>query len=181
MSHEFVANCGILYDLAPALYSPAFLQLIIFTIWSIYVFGLRKEQSFQIQRTLAFIPILKSLEALLNAMDFDNCPWSQNEYATEAYLKMGRITSVTFTYTFIHALFFMLCRGWSTTVHTVDRNQATNLTMVMGIIYLLYSAYYLSDDIISRAGFVNVLLALIYFTLGVTNYKCLCDKIKMVS
>ena len=53
--------------------------------------------------------------------------------------------------------------------------------MVMGIIYLLYSAYYLSDDIISRAGFVNVLLALVYFILGVTNFKCLCEKIKMVS
>ena len=122
MSHEFIQRCGILYELAPALYSPALLQFIIFCFWSLYVFGIRKDKSFQIQRTLAFIPILKALEALLNAMDFDNCPWSQNDYATEAYLKMGRITSVTFTYTFIHALFYMLSRGWSTTIHTVDRN-----------------------------------------------------------
>ena len=50
----------------------------------------------------------------------------------------------------------------------------------MGIIYLLYSAYYLSDDIVNRTGFVNVLLAIVYFIIGITNYKALCDKIKMV-
>ena len=52
--------------------------------------------------------------------------------------------------------------------------------MVMGIIYLLYSAYFLSDDIVSKTGFINILLAITYFLLGITNYKCLIDKIKMV-
>jgi hypothetical protein len=65
---------------------------------------------------------------------------------------MGKVTSVTFTYTFIHALFFMLAKGWNTTNQIVDRNQATNLTLIMGVIYLIYSAYFLASDSLGGIG-----------------------------
>jgi len=85
------------------------------------------------------------------------------------------VTSVTFTYTFIHALFFMLAKGWNTTSQVVDRNQATNLTLVMGIIYLVYSAYFLSVDYDGMKEFVNAVLALLYLVLGITNLKSVSD------
>lgn len=93
---------------------------------------------------------------------------------------MGKVTSVTFTYTFIHALFFMLSKGWNTTNQVVDRNQATNLTLVMGIIYLMYSAYFLSTDFVGMGEFVNAVLAFIYMILGIVNYKSLCDQVILV-
>lgn len=68
------------------------------------------------------IPFLKALENFLYAMDFHNCPWDASNRSQDAYVRMGKVTSVTFTYTFIHALFFMLAKGWNTTNQNVDRN-----------------------------------------------------------
>ena len=93
---------------------------------------------------------------------------------------MGKVTSVTFTYTFIHALFFMLCKGWNTTNQVVDRNQATNLTLVMGVIYLVYSAYFLSKDYPGMYEFINGVLVLLYFILGLTNLKSITVQINIV-
>jgi len=93
---------------------------------------------------------------------------------------MGKVTSVTFTYTFIHALFFMLCKGWNTTTQLVDRNQATNLTLVMGVIYLVYSAYFLSKDYPGMNEFINGMLAVLYFIIGLTNLKSITAQIQNV-
>lgn len=74
----------------------------------------------------------------------------------------------------------MLSKGWNTTNQVVDRNQATNLTLVMGIIYLMYSAYFLSTDFVGMGEFVNAVLAFIYMILGIVNYKSLCDQVILV-
>ena len=69
----------------------------------------------------------------------------------------------------------MLCKGWNTTNLLIDRNQATNLTLVMGVIYLVYSAYFLSSDFDGMKVFINFVLASLYLVLGVTNLKSLYD------
>jgi len=61
------------------------------------------------------VPFLKALESLFQGMDNSNCPWTDPDLSTEAYLRMGKVTVVTFSYTFIHALMFMLAKGWATT------------------------------------------------------------------
>jgi len=71
---------------------------------------------------LTLVPALKGFETFLYCVDYKKCPWAEADIAAEAYLRMGKVTSVTFTYTFIHAVLFMLCKGWSTTNHGVDRN-----------------------------------------------------------
>lgn len=93
---------------------------------------------------------------------------------------MGRVTCVTFSYTFIHALLYLMCKGWSTTTTTVNRNQATNLTMVMGIIYLMYSAYFLSSDLQGMVELINIILALVYTLLSWTNIMSLNQQIQLV-
>lgn len=58
----------------------------------------------------------------------------------------------------------------------MDRNQATNLTLIMGVIYLIYSAYFLASDSTGGIGqFVNGMMAFIYIVLGVVNFKSLSD------
>lgn len=79
---------------------------------------------------------------------------------------MGKVTVVTFSYTFLQAIFFLLSRGWSTTTDMVDREQATNLTFVLGTTYILYSAYFLSTDIEGMVGIVNFVLSTVYVVLG---------------
>lgn len=122
-----------------------------------------------VQKILCFLPLCKSSELRLYGALYSACPWVSDDIATEAYLKMGKVTIVTFTYTFFHAFIYLLCKGWHLTIHTVDRNEATNVTMVMGMIYLMYSAYFLTSDIDGMMEFVNVVLAIVYFILGIVN------------
>jgi len=62
----------------------------------------------------------------------------------------------------------------------VDRNQATNLTTVMGVIYLIYSAYFLSADFQSWIKVVNVFVAIVYLVLGIVNLRNLSEQIAIV-
>lgn len=107
------------------------------------------------------------------------CPWVTTDKPTEAYLRMSKVTLVTFTYTFLHAFLYLLCKGWHLTIHQIDRNQATNVTMVMGMIYLIYSAYFLTEDIDGMMEFVNLTLAVIYMILGIVNLQSLMHQVKI--
>lgn len=51
--------------------------------------------------------------------------------------------------------------------------------MVMGMIYLIYSAYFLTEDIDGMIEFVNIILALVYITLGIVNLQSLMHQIKV--
>jgi len=59
---------------------------------------------------------------------------------------MARISVVTITYTILLALLFLLSKGWNIVLFHLSRDQATNLTMIMAIVYLCYSAFFLSTD-----------------------------------
>ena len=59
----------------------------------------------------------------------------------------------------------------------MDRNQATNLTVIMGAIYLLYSAYFLTSENTGIAKVVNMIIAITYLFLGILNFKSLRDQI----
>ena len=180
MNHRFVENCYVLYGLAPTFFFTSTILFITSAIWISFVYGLRKNSSFPIQKILTIIPVLKGIEVMLYGLDYQKCPWVWEDIAPEAYLKMGKVTSVTFSYTFLHAFLYMLCRGWSLTIHTVDRNQATNVTMVMGLIYLMYSAYFLSIDFSGMMEFVNIVLAFVYLILGIINFQSLTKQIYLV-
>jgi len=52
--------------------------------------------------------------------------------------------------------------------------------MVMGLIYLVYSAYFLSSDFEDMQEFVNLILAVIYFILGMINLKSIYGQIQLV-
>ena len=52
--------------------------------------------------------------------------------------------------------------------------------MVMGVIYLMYSAYFLAGDIEGMLPIVNFLLAMVYIIIGVVNYRALYKKTKLI-
>lgn len=157
--------------LMPLLNFCSFFYFFLFALWFAFTAHFRKEQSFPVQKVLSLVPLLKMLESVLTNAEFKACPWESADVAEDAYLKMGKVTIVTFAYTFIHALLFLLCQGWNTTNYVIDRNKATNLTLVMGAMYLLYSAYFLSADVVGLKTFVDSFLTLTYFFLGFANYK----------
>jgi len=84
---------------------------------------------------------------------------------------MGRISVITIAYTVYLSIFYLLCKGWQTTAAQLNRQQATNLTMIMGGVYLAYSAYFLSLDFETIYMIMNITLLILYIVLGVTYIR----------
>ena len=88
---------------------------------------------------------------------------------------MAKISIITICYTVFVAIFYLLSKGWQLTVQQLNRNQATNLTMIMGAVYLLYSAYFLSVDFASIYTIMSIIIAILYLGLAyaftLNNYK----------
>ena len=122
LTHQFIDNCYVLENLAPLYKISSMSLLFAFFVWMVTMKYIRKDSVLYLHRTLAFIPALKSLEAFVQGADNRNCPWTDTLDASEAYLRMGKVTIVTFSYTFLHAVFFLLCKGWATANHDVDRD-----------------------------------------------------------
>ena len=79
---------------------------------------------------------------------------------------MARISVYTITYTVLLSFLYLISKGWQTTISSLDRQQATNLTMIMGGVYLTYSAYFLSEDFPKLYISMNLVMVGIYFCLG---------------
>jgi len=84
---------------------------------------------------------------------------------------MARISIVTIVYTILLALLYIMSKGWQTLIFYMSRNQATNLTMIMGAVYLTYSAYFLSSDFSSISNFMRVMMTLLFLGIGFVNLK----------
>ena len=50
----------------------------------------------------------------------------------------------------------------------------------MGLVYLLYSAYFLSTDFPGMMLFVNILLCVLYLVLGTNNFKSINEQMRLV-
>ena len=140
MDHQFIQRCYIFDNLVPLIGFVSFIFVVILAIWIVFVYNLRKDQAFPVHEILTFVPILKCLEDLLYYLKDRSCPWDNADKSQDAYIRMGQAISVILTYTFLHALLFMLSNGWNTTNQVVDRKQVKKLTLVMGVIFLVYSA-----------------------------------------
>jgi len=84
---------------------------------------------------------MKALETLLEGGFLAFCPWYSVTSNTIQYVQMARISVITIAYTAIVSFLYLVCKGWQTTISQLNRTQATNLTMIMGGIYLTYSAF----------------------------------------
>lgn len=62
----------------------------------------------------------------------------------------------------------------------MNRNQATYLTMLMGGVYLSYSAYFLSSGFTGVKDFMIAIMILMYLIMGVINVKNLVSCVKLI-
>lgn len=96
-------------------------------------------------------------------------------------MQMARISVITITYTVFLSFLYLICKGWQTTISQLSRNQATNLTMIMGGVYLMYSAYFLSVDFYTIYIIMNTCMVLLYGGLGYVYAKNCMENYKSVS
>jgi len=95
------------------------------------------------------------VELLLTAIYMTQCPWVNLSDGIR-YLEMARVSIVTLAYTVYLGVIYVVCQGWGITFFNMSRQQATYLTLIIGTVYLTYSAYFLSVDFEGVKYFMNV-------------------------
>lgn len=146
MNHKFISRCEVLSVIVPYYFGLCILWFLITITWIYLVYFRFKRHALYLQKVMLLFPFCKFCEVLVNGLFLNACPWvtDYGESSSEKYIEMARITVVTITNTIFLALFYLMSKGWNTTLFFITRNQATYLTMIMGGVYLAYSAYYLS-------------------------------------
>jgi hypothetical protein len=137
----------------------------------IHTFVVNKANALYLQRSLIMLPIIKIFETLITGLYLNKCPWVISEDPSEKYIDMARISIITLSYTVMLALMYLMSKGWNVIIFQMSRDQATTLTMIMGSVYLAYSAYFLSSDFNSISVFIKLIMAVVYMVLGYLNTK----------
>lgn len=170
-----------LNPIVPSYFVFASLWALITIVYTAYLYIMPPLERFTLQKSLIMLPSLKALEVLLDGCFLNMCPWYGNPNETSIqYVQMARISVITICYTAFLAFFYILSKGWGTTAIQLNRNQATNLTMIMGGVYLAYSAYFLSLDFSVVYTVMNIIMVLLYVGLGLTYFRSCMANIKKI-
>jgi len=153
--------------------------LLIVLVWVI-VLGLwivlnwkKSRYTTLLQKILIVLPILKLIDTLAYYLFLKQCPWAtdKTEFTTK-YLIMSLVTVSSIYQSIAIGIIMILSSGWSLLHYQMDRDYATKVTVFMGVIYLSYSAYYVSIPNSSFRIFMEVLIIVTYsyiFYFCVTN------------
>jgi hypothetical protein len=171
-THNFIENCWVLNPIVPTYFVFASIWLVITIAYTVYLYMMPAIERFSMQKSMIMLPALKTLEVFLDGCFLSMCPWyGQPNETSIQYVQMARISVITICYTAFLAFFYILSKGWGTTAVQLSRNQATNLTMIMGGVYLAYSAYFLSIDFSVVYTVMNIIMVLLYSGLGWSYFR----------
>ena len=84
---------------------------------------------------------------------------------------MSLVTISTIYQTGFAAFLYLLSKGWMILRSSLTRNQATHVTMLMGAVYLSYSAYYVSMNMHGIKNFINFILNGLYIFLFLLIFR----------
>lgn len=80
---------------------------------------------------------------------------------------MALVTVSTIYQTVYVSILLLIAKGWILVRTNLSRQQATSVTMLMGAVYLTYSAYYVSVNVNGIknmiAMVINILYVILYF------------------
>ena len=180
-THTFIENCYELDAIVPTYYVFAGIWTVMALGFTGYLYKQPSEARLSLQKSLIIFPALKALEVVLEGAYLGFCPWLTMSSNSFQYIQMARISVVTICYTVFLAFFYLLCKGWQIVVQQLNRNQATNLTMIMGAVYLVYSAYFLSLEFETIFMTMNFVLAFMYACLAFTYTRNNLSNMKRVA
>jgi hypothetical protein len=78
---------------------------------------------------------------------------------------MALVTLSTIYQTVFIALVLIISKGWNIIRNTLHRQDLSGITLMMGAIYLVYSAYYVSVNVEGMMTFLLVILNVLYIVL----------------
>jgi hypothetical protein len=78
---------------------------------------------------------------------------------------MSIVTLSTIYHTLFVSVLLLLCKGWSYARSNLARDDLSTITLVMGAVYLIYSAYYVAVNIDGIQFTMTLLLNSLYLML----------------
>lgn len=144
----YVKSLGVYY----AIFTLGFLVITGQWIW--LVWKKFKDQSTGLQKGLTILPILKLLQVHFYWNYVTDCPWKDQIYAR--YMLMLIVTMATMYQAILITFLLLLSKGWKIARQSLRRSDISNFTIIMGAIYLVYSAYYVTLTIPAMFFFLNV-------------------------
>jgi hypothetical protein len=135
----------------------------------LWTWCLRKDYSKHIQKIMLFIPIFFLAYTLIDYVFYNACPWKAANGVQ--YLQIVQIALVTIFNTLFVGLCLFISKGWSIMRNSFTREELSSITMIVGIFYLVYSAYFIASDIPSLKVVIIVILIIMYFWVALTCIK----------
>lgn len=116
-----------------------------------------------LQKMLLILPVLKLIDTFAYYLFLKQCPWITEETEFKSkYLIMTLVTVSSIYQSVAIGIFMILSSGWSLLHYQMSRDYATKVTVFMGMIYLAYSAYYVSIPNSAFRVFMEILIIVTY-------------------
>lgn len=145
----------------------------IFWTWCI-----KKDYSTHLQKIILFVPIFFTSYTLIDYVYFLSCPWTATSGVQ--YLQIVQIALVTIFNTLFVGLCWFVSQGWSIMRSSFTRQELSSITMIVGIFYLVYSAYFIASDIPSLKIVIIIILIIMYIFVTITCIKNSFQNIKIL-
>ncbi len=84
---------------------------------------------------------------------------------------MALVTISTIYQTVFISIMLLISKGWNVSRSTLTRNDLSSITLMMGAVYLTYSAYYVSINIQGMKLFIGFILNILYLSLFIIVVK----------
>lgn len=140
LSHIFVSNCGKISWIQVTLWFLSACMLTVLCYWYYQTFYKHKDYVQPLQRVLTSLFTLKYFDTLLYCVQLTGCPWYDSSEKYLTYVDILRFTISTVYFTALFGIFYVLGNGWQIVVQQLNRDQGSNLVIVMGMVYIAYSA-----------------------------------------
>ena len=126
-----------------------------------------------LQKCLTVIPLMKLIQVTCYTAYAGSCPW-QNQVMAR-YLLMCLVTLSTIYQTVFVSILLMMSKGWSIARSSLSRDDLSLITLIMGSIYLVYSAFYISISVDGMRIFITAVLNVLYLIVMVIVLKNCCE------
>eukprot|EP00347_Sterkiella_histriomuscorum_P016631 403352447 len=163
MIHEYLTNCQVLNTVSNYFLGICTSYGLVILIWIMSILFIYNDQVNTLQKALLVVPIFKLLRISIYTFYISECPWT--DQLTSRYLMMALVTVSTIYQTVFIAVLLLISKGWMITRTNLTRSQATMTTMLMGAVYLVYSAYYVSANMESVKNLIGMFINILYLGL----------------
>lgn len=131
-------DCGLYRSLGYYFLIMSAAWVLIMVWWCSAAYGWSRSHSRPLHRLAVFVVFFKLLYDIFTACILFTCPFKGDK--TE-YISLAISSSFTLFYTFLYTLFLLLSKGYCVTRYVLIRSEVTVVAILMGAVYLGYSAY----------------------------------------